>query len=81
MYRSRESTLRSRYNRNGLTTRDTITSKNYEQNEEKRDKSLKNVQTCLKTTEINTIVKQYCLNSTLHGLRYVGDSKLSIVER
>ncbi|XP_035735127.1 pickpocket protein 28-like [Vespa mandarinia] len=81
MYRSRESTLRSRYNRNGLTTTDTLTSKNYEQSEEKHERSVKNVQTCLKTTEINTIVKQYCLNSTLHGLRYVGDSKLSIVER
>ncbi|KAI4503005.1 hypothetical protein M0802_002049 [Mischocyttarus mexicanus] len=80
MYRSRESTLRSRYNRNNLSTRETISSKNYDQNEEKRE-SVNNVQTCLKSTEINTIVKQYCLNSTLHGLRYVGDSKLSIVER
>ncbi|XP_015179465.1 PREDICTED: pickpocket protein 28-like [Polistes dominula] len=80
MYRSRESTLRSRYNRNNLATRETISSKNYDQNEEKRE-SVNNVKTCLKSTEINTIVKQYCLNSTLHGLRYVGDSKLSIVER
>lgn len=26
-------------------------------------------------------LKQYCSNSSLHGLRYVGDPQLSIVER
>lgn len=26
-------------------------------------------------------IKQYLMNSTLHGLRYVGDAKLSIFER
>ncbi|EFN82791.1 Sodium channel protein Nach, partial [Harpegnathos saltator] len=32
-------------------------------------------------SELADIVKQYCANSSLHGLRYVGDSELSVIER
>lgn len=38
-------------------------------------------QSCLMNSDIRNMLKQYCTNSSLHGLRYVGDSNLTILER
>ncbi|XP_076650925.1 pickpocket protein 28 isoform X2 [Halictus rubicundus] len=35
----------------------------------------------LKNLEIKAALEQYCTNTSLHGLRYVGDSNLTIAER
>lgn len=32
-------------------------------------------------TSISENIRQYLLNSTLHGLRYVGETKISLFER
>ncbi|XP_023289764.1 pickpocket protein 28 [Orussus abietinus] len=36
---------------------------------------------CFQESEFGPTMQQYCFNSTLHGLKYVGDSTLSICER
>ncbi|XP_077282137.1 pickpocket protein 28 isoform X2 [Temnothorax americanus] len=79
IYRSQEFTLRSRYN-NLFAKKESPANKNNDQENGKteRSKTGKKHQTF---TEISEIAKQYCSYSTLHGLRYVGDSGLSIVER
>ncbi|XP_011164616.2 pickpocket protein 28 [Solenopsis invicta] len=79
VYQSQDFTLRSRY-KNLLNKKEPTTNKNDDQENEKteRSKTGKKHQGC---TEIGNLAKQYCRYSTLHGLRYVGDSELSIVER
>ncbi|KAG7200622.1 hypothetical protein KM043_001178 [Ampulex compressa] len=80
MYRSRDSTLRSRYNKNLLAGRETVAAQVLDNHEEKGQSSTKEeIQTCFKT--FSARANQYCVNSSLHGLRYVGDPKLSITER
>ncbi|XP_018316313.1 pickpocket protein 28-like [Mycetomoellerius zeteki] len=77
-YRSQDFTLRSRYN-NNLFAKEAA-NKNNDQEGEKTER-LKTGKKHQKLTEISELAKQYCSCSSLHGLRYVGDSGLSIVER
>ncbi|XP_024889162.1 pickpocket protein 28-like isoform X1 [Temnothorax curvispinosus] len=83
IYRSQDFTLRSRYN-NLFAKKESPANKNNDQANGKtesialRSKTGKKHERC---TEISELAKQYCSYSTLHGLRYVGDSGLSIVER
>ncbi|CAL1673516.1 unnamed protein product [Lasius platythorax] len=79
MYRSQDFTLRSRYNNNLLATKESIANRNNDQEKEKVEKSKKKKHQLF--TELSELTKQYCMNSTLHGLRYIGNSELSIVER
>lgn len=77
MYRSQDFTLRSRYN--NLSVKRESNKTNDQMNEKaERPKNGKKHQGL---TEISELAKQYCSYSTLHGLRYVGDTGLSIVER
>ncbi|KAG5316419.1 PPK28 protein, partial [Acromyrmex insinuator] len=78
-YRLQDFALRSRYN-NNLFTKESAANKNNDQESEKTEK-LKTGKKHQKLTEISELAKQYCSCSSLHGLRYVGDSGLSIVER
>ncbi|XP_029173329.1 pickpocket protein 28-like [Nylanderia fulva] len=79
MYRSQDFTLRSRYNNNLLTTKESIANRNNDQENEKVEKSKKKKHQLL--NQLSELTKQYCTNSTLHGLRYIGNSQLTIVER
>lgn len=47
----------------------------------KRFETTEECQLCLKKNEVGATAQQYCLTSTLHGLRYVGDASLSLLER
>ncbi|KAG5332814.1 PPK28 protein, partial [Acromyrmex heyeri] len=78
-YRLQDFALRSRYN-NNLFAKESAANKNNDQESEKTEK-LKTGKKHQKFTEISELAKQYCSCSSLHGLRYVGDSGLSIVER
>ncbi|XP_011858153.1 PREDICTED: pickpocket protein 28-like isoform X2 [Vollenhovia emeryi] len=80
MYRTQDFTLRSRYNNNLFVKKESaVNNKNYDQGNEKTERSKTKKHQNL--TEISELAKQYCSYSTLHGLRYVGDSALSFVER
>nr|XP_012222920.1 PREDICTED: pickpocket protein 28-like [Linepithema humile] len=79
MYRSQDFTLRSRYNNNLLIPREPVPNKNIEQENEKPERPKKKKYSML--AKFLELLKQYCANSSLHGLRYVGDPELSIVER
>ncbi|KAL6445649.1 hypothetical protein ACFW04_000866 [Cataglyphis niger] len=79
MYRSQDFTLRSRYNNNLLGTKESIVNRNNDQENENVERSKKKKHQVF--TELGQLTKQYCTNSTLHGLRYIGNSELSIVER
>ncbi|XP_072758970.1 pickpocket protein 28 isoform X2 [Anoplolepis gracilipes] len=78
MYRSQDFTLRSRHN-NLFANKESIAIRNNDQENEKIERSKKKKHQLL--TELCQLTKQYCTNSTLHGLRYIGNSELSIVER
>ncbi|XP_076229162.1 pickpocket protein 28 isoform X2 [Nomia melanderi] len=84
MYRSRDTTLRSRY-KNGLLKGDVSATQQNDRNNDKMKclqiRKNERVRQCLKKIEIKNALKQYCNNSSLHGLRYVGDSNLTIAER
>ncbi|CAK9808428.1 Pickpocket protein 28 [Anthophora quadrimaculata] len=80
MYRSKDTTLRSRYNRNILSKKENALTQYYDHDDDK-DSSKGESQQCWRNSDLRTTLKQYCTNSTLHGLRYVGDSSLSAVER
>ncbi|XP_076161404.1 pickpocket protein 28 isoform X2 [Ptiloglossa arizonensis] len=81
MYRSRDTTLRSRSNKNAISKRDLATTQHYDHDNDKSRRKKESMQQCLKNPDIKNVLKQYCTNSTLHGLRYVGDSNLTIIER
>ncbi|XP_033190867.1 pickpocket protein 28 [Bombus vancouverensis nearcticus] len=76
MYRSKDTTLRSRHSKNAHAKRESPLM-HYDNDDDKSISKSEN-QRCIRITNI---MKQYCTNSTLHGLRYIGDSNLSIVER
>ncbi|KAL0131219.1 hypothetical protein PUN28_002644 [Cardiocondyla obscurior] len=80
MYRSQNFTLRSRYNNNLFAKKEPPANKINDQENEKVERS-KIGKKHQRLTEISELAKQYCSYSTLHGLRYVGDSGLSIIER
>ncbi|EFN72474.1 Amiloride-sensitive cation channel 4-A [Camponotus floridanus] len=83
MYRSQDFTLRSRYHNNLLAknlTKESIPNRSNDQENEKVERLLKKKKPQL-FTELGELTKQYCTNSTLHGLRYIGNSELSIIER
>ncbi|XP_076296006.1 pickpocket protein 28 [Lasioglossum baleicum] len=75
-YRSRDATLRSRSKKNGTSRRDSAAAQHSE-----RDNDKTSVKQRLKNLEIKAALEQYCTNTSLHGLRYVGDSNLTIAER
>lgn len=77
MYQSQDFILRSRYN-NVFAKKESAANNDQENEKTERSKTGKKHQ---KLAEISELAKQYCSYSTLHGLRYVGDSGLSIVER
>ncbi|XP_043526705.1 pickpocket protein 28-like [Frieseomelitta varia] len=77
MYRSKDTTLRSRYNKNKFIKKESPLTQHYDYDDDKGISKNENQ----RWTKLTNIMKQYCMNSTLHGLRYVGDSSLSIVER
>ncbi|KAK0183188.1 hypothetical protein PV327_001254 [Microctonus hyperodae] len=52
-----------------------------ENTNEYNTKENNNEQSCLKKLKICTIAQEYCANSSLHGLRYVGDSHLVLMEK
>ncbi|XP_053977390.1 pickpocket protein 28-like [Hylaeus volcanicus] len=81
MYRSRDTTLRWRANKNAVSKRDTSMLQHYDHDDDKNIRKHENVQQCFNNSDINNSLKQYCTNSSLHGLRYVGDSNLTIMER
>ncbi|XP_057341038.1 pickpocket protein 28 isoform X2 [Microplitis mediator] len=39
------------------------------------------IQMCFRKIKLNSFIEQYCSNSTLHGLRYLGDPCVSIIEK
>ncbi|XP_044594174.1 degenerin mec-10-like [Cotesia glomerata] len=39
------------------------------------------IQMCFRKIKFNSFLEQYCSNSTLHGLRYLGDSQVSVIEK
>ncbi|XP_074108181.1 pickpocket protein 28 [Cotesia typhae] len=41
----------------------------------------KKIQMCFRKIKFNSFLEQYCSNSTLHGLRYLGDSQVSVIEK
>ncbi|XP_014484862.1 PREDICTED: pickpocket protein 28-like [Dinoponera quadriceps] len=79
VYRSQDSSLRWRYN-NFTTKKESVAnrSSDKEENEKVEQSKKKKHQVC---SDLVRFTNEYCTNSTLHGLRYVGDSNLSIVER
>ncbi|XP_012136271.1 pickpocket protein 28 isoform X2 [Megachile rotundata] len=79
MYRSKDTTLRSRY-KNSSLKKDTSIAQTFDHDDNK-NLSKSDGQLCLKNLDIKTALKQYCSNTSLHGLRYVGDSSLTIGER
>ncbi|KZC12404.1 Sodium channel protein Nach, partial [Dufourea novaeangliae] len=82
MYRSRDSTLRSRNRKNAISKRDVaMAQQNFEQEDDKTIRKNERLQQCLKNGNIKNVLKQYCTNTSLHGLRYVGDTNMTIVER
>ncbi|XP_011645500.1 pickpocket protein 28-like [Pogonomyrmex barbatus] len=84
MYRSQDFTLRSRYNnlfpKNDLSMKSLGMNKSSDRENEKAERS-KIGKKHKKLAKIGDIAKEYCSNSSLHGLRYVGNSDLSTVER
>ncbi|XP_076240811.1 pickpocket protein 28 [Calliopsis andreniformis] len=80
MYRSRDTALRSRNNKNLTSKKDTST---LQSNDHDDDKGIRKNEgrRCIKNSKIQNMISQYCANSSLHGLRYVGDSNLTIGER
>ncbi|CAL7937690.1 unnamed protein product [Xylocopa violacea] len=80
MYRSKDTSLRSRYNNKALSKKESALTQHYDHDDDKAMRKSENQQ-CLKNSDIRTALEQYCTNSSLHGLRYIGDSNLSIVER
>ncbi|EZA54394.1 pickpocket protein 28 isoform X1 [Ooceraea biroi] len=80
MYRSHDFILRSRHNNNNLfIKKDPVANKNSDQENKKTERSKKKKHQVF--TDCMEFFQQYCANSSLHGLRYVGDSSLSAVER
>ncbi|XP_017753882.1 PREDICTED: pickpocket protein 28-like [Eufriesea mexicana] len=80
MYRSKDMILRSRYSKNALSKKESSLTQHYNHDDDKNI-SENRTQQCLRNLHLSKTVKQYCTNSTLHGLRYIGDSNLSIGER
>ncbi|OAD59290.1 Sodium channel protein Nach, partial [Eufriesea mexicana] len=78
MYRSKDMILRSRYSKNALSKKESSLTQHYNHDDDKNI-SENRTQQCLRNLHLSKTVKQYCTNSTLHGLRYIGDSNLSIV--
>ncbi|XP_034937695.1 pickpocket protein 28-like [Chelonus insularis] len=54
---------------------------NYEENKNKYNTKIHKIQMFLKKFKFFSLIEQYCANSTLHGLRYVGDTHVSIIEK
>ncbi|XP_012527253.2 pickpocket protein 28 [Monomorium pharaonis] len=79
MYQSQDFTLRSRY-KNLFEKKESTMNKINDQENEKTERS-KTGKKHPRCTDIGELARQYCSYSTLHGLRYVGDSGLSIIER
>ncbi|XP_061941386.1 pickpocket protein 28-like [Apis cerana] len=77
MYRSKDTTLRSRYNKNVFSRKESPMTQHYDHDD---DKNINKIERQY-SKNIRTAMKQYCMNSTLHGLRYIGDSNSTIVER
>ncbi|XP_029036825.2 pickpocket protein 28-like [Osmia bicornis bicornis] len=80
MYRSKDTTLRSRYNKKSLLKKESTLAQNLDQDDDKNSSKCEN-QLRLKHLDVKNTIKQYCTNSSLHGLRYIGDSNLTILER
>ncbi|XP_076678005.1 pickpocket protein 28 [Andrena cerasifolii] len=80
MYRTRDATLRSRSNKNSVSKKDPAMIQQSDQDDDKVIRT-NDSQSCLMNSDIRNTLKQYCTNSSLHGLRYVGDSNLTILER
>ncbi|XP_078032975.1 pickpocket protein 28 [Augochlora pura] len=80
-YRSRDTTLRSKYKKSGSLMRDFAAGQHSDHDNDKTLRKSENVKQCLKNLEIKAALEQYCTNTSLHGLRYVGDSNLTIGER
>ncbi|XP_032675500.1 pickpocket protein 28-like [Odontomachus brunneus] len=72
--------LRWRYNNNFVTKKESVANKHSDKEEnDKVGRSKKRKHPAC--SELAELARQYCANSTLHGLRYVGDTGLSAVER
>ncbi|XP_043266575.1 pickpocket protein 28-like isoform X2 [Venturia canescens] len=83
-HRSRDSNFRSRSNNLGIIKREVSTVKVHELGGDKKNRSqTKQRDICLflKKLHLADFLKQYCSNSSLHGLRYIGDVSLSMVEK
>ncbi|XP_015594264.1 pickpocket protein 28 [Cephus cinctus] len=84
MYRSREMTLRPRHNNLKVKRHEVSSIEHLNKTREKFERSTMRkdeFHLCLKKSEIGVTIQQYCNNSSLHGLRYIGDASLSILER
>ncbi|XP_066582320.1 pickpocket protein 28-like [Prorops nasuta] len=77
-FNNRETNLRSRYNHNVASKPDHLVLKSDDSSDRKIARKKRS---CLDNPNVKSLTKQYCMNSSLHGLRYVGDSSLTIGER
>ncbi|XP_020297428.1 pickpocket protein 28-like [Pseudomyrmex gracilis] len=78
MYKSQDFVLRSRYN-NLFPKKELNPNRDSDHENEKVERLKKKKPQVV--NEFYNLLRQYCANTSLHGLRYVGDSELSLVER
>ncbi|XP_026668491.1 pickpocket protein 28-like [Ceratina calcarata] len=76
----KDTTLRSRYNKNAFAKESPITQQ-YDEDDDDDKRAGKSKKQQSVRTVVTTTLKQYSTNTSLHGLHYIGDSNFTIFER